>query len=56
MGKPSSSAVLGMALVNTTDIGFSDQMAGPPKGFRSSAIRVVMLRAMMEGQSGAPPL
>ena len=56
MGQPSSSVVIGMALVSAIEYGVSDKMYGPPRGCRSTANIVAMLRAMMEGQSGVPPL
>ena len=56
MGQPSSSVVIGMTIVSAIEIGLSDQISGPPRGCRSAAISVAMLRAMMEGQSGVPPL
>ncbi len=55
MGQPSSSVVIGMALVSAIEIRFPDQISGPPRGCRSAVICVVMLRAMMRGQTGAPP-
>ena len=55
VGQPSSSIVMGMALVSAVEIGFPDQISGPPRGCKSAAISVAMLRAMMEGQSGVPP-
>jgi hypothetical protein len=56
VGQPSSSVVIGMSLSSAIDIGFPDQISGPPKGYKSAAISVAMLRAMMEGQIGVPPL
>ena len=56
MGQPSSSVVVVMTFVSAIDIGFPDQISGPPRGCRSVAISVSMLRAMMEGQSGVPAL
>ena len=56
MGQPSSLVVMGMVLVSVVDIGFPDQISGPPRGCRSASISLAMLRAMMEGQSGLPPL
>ena len=55
VGQPSSSVVIGMALVSAVEIGFPDQISGPPRGCRSAAMSVAMLRAMIEGQSGVPP-
>ena len=55
VGQPSSSVVIGMAFVSAIEIGFPDQISGPPRGCRSAAISVAMLRAMMEGHSGVPP-
>ena len=55
VGQPSSSVVMGMALVSAVKIWFPDQISGPPRGCTSAAISVAMLRAMMEGQSGVPP-
>jgi hypothetical protein len=54
--QPSLSDVIGMALVSAIEIGFLDQISGPPRECRPAAISVAMLRAMMEGQSGVPPL
>jgi len=56
VGQPSSSGVIGMALVSTIDIGFPDRILGPPRGCRSASISVAMLLTMTEGQSGVPPL
>ena len=56
MGQPSSSVVIGMALVSSIDIGFPNHIHGPLRECSSAAISVAMLRAMMEGQSGVPPL
>ena len=56
VGQPSSSVVIGMAFVSAIEIGFSDRISGPPRGCKSAAISVAMLRAMMDGQSGVPPL
>ena len=56
VGQPSSSVLIGMAFVSAIEIGFPDQISGPPRGCKSVAISVAMLRAMMEGQSGVPPL
>ena len=56
VGHPSSSVVIGMAFVGAIEIGFLDQISGPPRGCRSVDISVAILRAMMEGQSGVPPL
>ncbi len=55
-GQPSSSVVIGMAFVSAIEIGFPDQISGPPRGCRSAAIIVAIERAMMERQSGVPPL
>ena len=52
MGQPSSSVVMGMALVNVVDIGFLGHISGSPRGGRSATISEAMLRAIMEGQSG----
>jgi len=51
-----SLVVMGMAFVSAIEIGFPDQIFGPPRGCKSAAISVPMLRAIMEGQSGVPPL
>ena len=56
MGQPSSSVVKGMAFVSTIEIGIPDQISGPSRGFMSVTISVAILRAMIEGQSGVPPL
>ena len=56
MRQPSSSVVIGMAFVSAIEIGFPDQISGSPKRCRSAAISVAMLRVMIEGQSGVPPL
>ena len=56
VGQPSSSIVIGMAFVSAIEIGFPDQISGPPRGCKSAAISVAMLRAMMDGQSGVPHL
>ena len=55
VGQPSSSVVMGMAFVSVVEIGFPDQISGPPRGCKSAAISVAMLRARIEGQSGVPP-
>ena len=55
VGQPSSSVVMGMAIVSAVEIGFPDQISGSPRGCKSAAISVAMLRAMIEGQSGVPP-
>ena len=56
VGHPSSSVVMGMEFVSAIEIGFPHQISGPPRGCRSVDISVAMLRAMIEGQSGVPPL
>ncbi len=56
MGQSYSTVMMGMTLVSDVDIEFPDQNSGPPRGCRSAAICVEMFRAMMEGQSGLPPL
>jgi hypothetical protein len=55
VGHPSASVVMGMADERMVDIWLPDQISGPPRGCRSSAMSVAMVRAMMEGQSGLPP-
>ncbi len=45
-----------MKFVSAIEIGFPDHISGPPRRCKSAAISVAMLRAMMEGQSGVPPL
>ena len=47
---------MGMTLVIEVSIRFLDHISGPKRGCRSTAINVTMLRAVMEGQSGLPPL
>jgi len=56
MGQPSSSVVICMSLMSAIEIGFPDLISGPPRGCRSATISMAMLRAMMEGQRGVPPL
>ena len=56
VGQPSSSVVIGMAFVSAIEIGFLDQISGPPRGCRSAATCVAMFRVTREGQSGVPPL
>ena len=56
VGQPSSSVMIGIAFVSAIEIGFPDQISGAPRGCKSAAISVAMLRAMTEGQSGVPPL
>jgi hypothetical protein len=41
--------------VSAIEIGLPEQISGHPRGCKSAAISVAMLRAMMEGQSGVPP-
>ncbi len=55
VGHPSTSVVMGMADVIMVDFWLPDQISGPPRGCRSAAMSVAMLRAMMEGQRGLPP-
>jgi hypothetical protein len=54
-GQSSSSVVMGIAVINVVDIGFPDQISGPPKRWRYVDMSVAMLRAIMEGQSERPP-
>ncbi len=56
MGRPSPSVVIRIALESAVDIGFTDQISGLPRGCRSAATSAVMVRAMMKGHSGVPPL
>ena len=55
MWQPSSAIAIGMAFVSAIEIGFPDQIFGPPRECRSADISVARLRAIMEGQSGVPP-
>ena len=54
-GHPSSSVVMGMDCASVVDMGLPDQISGPPRGLRSAAMSVAILRVIMEGQSGLPP-
>ncbi len=56
MRHPSSSVVIRMALDSVVDLGFPGHISGPPSGCKSAAKRVAIVRAMMEGHSGVPPL
>ena len=56
MGQPSSSVAMDMGLVSVVNNGFPYQISGPPRGCRSAAISVAMLRVMMEGQIDMSPL
>ena len=47
---------MGMEFVSAIEIRFPDHISGPPMRCKSATISVAMLRAMMEGQSGVPPL
>jgi hypothetical protein len=56
VGQPSSSVVMGITWVSVANIGFLGHIYGPPRGCRSTTKSVAILCAMMEGQSGLPPL
>jgi hypothetical protein len=55
VGQSSSSVVMGISVITVVDIGLPNQISGPPSGWRSVAISVSMLRAIMEGQNGCSP-
>ena len=46
---------MGIIVISVVDIRLSDQISGPPSGWRSAAIGVAMMWEIMEGQSGRPP-
>ncbi len=54
--QPSSSVVMGMSFVSAIEMRVPDQISGPPRGCKSVVCSVAMSRAMIEGQSGVPPL
>ncbi len=49
VGQPYAFVVMGMADVRVVDIWLPDQNSDSPRGYRSTAMSVVMLRAIMEG-------
>ncbi len=55
VGQPSSPVVIGIEEVRDREISFPDHISGPPRGWRSAARRVAILRAITDGQRGLPP-
>jgi hypothetical protein len=55
VGQSSSFVVFDITVVSVVDMGFPFQISGPPRGWRSAAIGVAMLRAILEGHGGLPP-
>ncbi len=55
VGQSSSSVVMGITVVSVVDMGLPNRISGPSRGWRSDAMSVAMLRAILEGQSGLPP-
>ncbi len=49
VGNPSASVVMGIADERMVDIWLPDQISGPARGCKSTAMSVAMLRAMIEG-------
>ena len=54
VGQSSSSVVMGITAINVVDILLTNQISGPPSGWRSVAISAPTLRAIMEGHVGCP--
>ena len=55
-GQPSSYVVMDMDVISVIDIGLSNQISGPPRGWRFAELSVAILWAIMKGQNRLPPL
>ena len=53
-GQPFSSVWMGIRDERLDEIGFPDQISGPPKGWRSVVRIVAMFLAIVERHSGSP--
>jgi hypothetical protein len=45
-----------MDVISVIDIGLSNQISGPPRGWRFAELSVAILWAIMKGQNRLPPL
>ena len=49
VGQPTSFVVMGIVVVSVVDMGLPDSIPGPPTEWRSAAMSMAMLRAIMDG-------